>query len=99
MSKVNEHTKDDSATLVSGLSIVDLIHTAKRLKFGLSPELRLPYSAYFFIIIIIIIYLLKKTTYSNRKASEQDRQAQGALTSALINLNSLLIQTSIFSPN
>ena len=26
------------------------------------------------IIIIIIIYLLKKTTYSNRKASEQDRQ-------------------------
>ena len=25
-------------------------------------------------IIIIIIYLLKKTTYSNRKASEQDRQ-------------------------
>jgi len=37
----------------------------------------------FIIIIIIIIYLLKKTTYSNRKASEQDRQAQGALTSAL----------------
>jgi len=36
------------------------------------------------IIIIIIIYLLKKTTYSNRKASEQDRQAQGALTSALM---------------
>jgi len=36
------------------------------------------------IIIIIIIYLLKKTTYSKRKASEQDRQAQGALTSALM---------------
>jgi len=36
------------------------------------------------VIIIIIIYLLKKTTYSNRKASEQDRQAQGALTSALM---------------
>ena len=36
------------------------------------------------IFIIIIIYLLKKTTYSNRKASEQDRQAQGALTSALM---------------
>ena len=36
------------------------------------------------LIIIIIIYLLKKTTYSNRKASEQDRQAQGALTSALM---------------
>jgi len=36
------------------------------------------------IIIIIIYYLLKKTTYSNRKASERDRQAQGALTSALM---------------
>ena len=34
-------------------------------------------------LVVIIIYLLKKTTYSNRKASEQDRQAQGALTSAL----------------
>ena len=36
------------------------------------------------IIIVIIIYLLKKTTYSNRKASEQDSQAQGALTFALM---------------
>jgi len=32
------------------------------------------------IIIIIIIYLLKKTTYSNRKASEQDRQVKLRIT-------------------